>query len=96
MASNTQLPKYLSIGQASKYLNIAIPTLRLWERKGIIKPIRTAGNQRRYTPQMLDDALAGKKPAKPVSKDKLIIGYCRVSSAGQKKKRFKASNNSSY
>ncbi|WP_344689043.1 MerR family transcriptional regulator, partial [Lactobacillus kefiranofaciens] len=45
MASNTQLPKYLSIGQASKYLNIAIPTLRLWERKGIIKPIRTAGNQ---------------------------------------------------
>ena len=84
MASNTQLPKYLSIGQASKYLNIAIPTLRLWERKGIIKPIRTAGNQRRYTLQMLDDALAGKKPAKPVSKDKLIIGYCRVSSDGQK------------
>ena len=78
------MPKYLSIGQASKYLNVSIPTLRDWEKKGVIKPIRTIGNQRRYTPQMLDDVIVGKKPAKPVFKDKMVIGYCRVSSASQK------------
>ena len=53
------MPKYLSIGQASKYLNVSIPTLRDWEKKGVIKPIRTIGNQRRYTPQMLDDVIVG-------------------------------------
>ena len=78
------MQKYLSIGQASKYLNVSIPTLRDWEKKGVIKPIRTIGNQRRYTPQMLDDVIVGKKPAKPVFKDKIVIGYCRVSSASQK------------
>ena len=77
------MPKYLSIGQASKYLNVSIPTLRDWEKKGVIKPIRTIGNQRRYTPQMLDDVIVGKKPAKQVFKDKIVIGYCRVSSASQ-------------
>lgn len=78
------MPKYLSIGQASKYLNVSIPTLRDWEKKGVIEPIRTIGNQRRYTPQMLDNVIVGKKPAKQVFKDKIVIGYCRVSSASQK------------
>lgn len=77
------LPQYLTISQAAQYLNTTPNTLRVWEREGKIKPSRTAGNQRRYTQEMLDATLGGKKPASS-NPAKLIIGYCRVSSSHQK------------
>lgn len=50
--------------------------------KDIIKPFRTQGQYRRYTKEMLDQALIGKR--KTYKKDLLTIGYCRASSAHQK------------
>ncbi|CCI87534.1 Transcriptional regulator SoxR family protein [Lactobacillus gigeriorum DSM 23908 = CRBIP 24.85] len=55
------LPQYLTISQAAQYLNTTPNTLRVWEREGKIKPSRTAGNQRRYTQEMLDATLGKKK-----------------------------------
>src|SRR3989344_5350282 len=44
----------LSISQAAKKLGVAAVTLRLWERQGKIKSLRTGGNQRRYSNEMLN------------------------------------------
>ncbi|MBI5358029.1 MerR family DNA-binding transcriptional regulator [Candidatus Amesbacteria bacterium] len=44
----------LTISQASKKLGVAAVTLRLWERLGKIKSLRTSGNQRRYSSEMLE------------------------------------------
>ncbi|MBI5400054.1 MerR family DNA-binding transcriptional regulator, partial [Candidatus Saganbacteria bacterium] len=47
----TQLPnsnKLFSVSQASKFLNVSIDTLRRWDKKGKLVPIRTAGGSRRY------------------------------------------------
>ncbi|WP_333739419.1 MerR family transcriptional regulator, partial [Lactobacillus delbrueckii] len=38
-------------------LKVSISTLRRWEKKGLITPMRTAGNRRRYTVRQLDDML---------------------------------------
>jgi len=38
----------LSISQAASQIGVAPGTLRRWEKKGIIKPMRTPGNYRRY------------------------------------------------
>ncbi|MGI5827943.1 MAG: MerR family DNA-binding transcriptional regulator, partial [Patescibacteria group bacterium] len=40
--------KLLSISQASKYLGVSNDTLRRWEKRGKITPLRTLGNVRRY------------------------------------------------
>lgn len=45
----------LTISQAAKKLGVAAVTLRLWERQGKIKSLRTSGNQRRYSIQMLEE-----------------------------------------
>ena len=49
--------EYLGIKDAAKYLKVSISTLRRWEKKGLITPMRTAGNRRRYTVRQLDDML---------------------------------------
>ena len=77
------MENYLKIGEAAEYLNVTEDALRKWEQKNIIKPYRTAGNQRRYTKEMLDKALVG-YDSKNNFPTKLTIGYCRVSSAHQK------------
>lgn len=74
--------KYYSIKQAAEYLHVNAQTLRRWEKEGKIKPFRTSGNQRRYTKEMLDNVLNGVPVTKPTYKQ--IIGYCRVSTYGQK------------
>ena len=77
------MSEYMSISKAAEYLNVAKSTLRNWEAEGLITPLRTASNQRRYTKEMLDEVLQGNvKAAKP--KKLLTIGYCRVSSVHQK------------
>lgn len=73
---------YYSIRQAADYLHTSISTLRRWEDEGKIKPYRTAGNHRRYDKTMLDSVLDGTPVKDPT--DKIIIGYCRVSTSDQK------------
>ena len=39
-----------SIGQAALILDVAVPTLKNWERRGLVpKPRRSPTNHRRYT-----------------------------------------------
>lgn len=40
---------FLTIAQASKFLQVSPDTLRRWEEKGMVAPIRTRGGSRRYT-----------------------------------------------
>lgn len=53
-------PGLLNIGTASEYLGISIDTLRRWEKKGRIKPLRSPGGHRYYSKAELDD-LFGKR-----------------------------------
>ncbi len=45
--------EFLTISQVSKRAAISASALRFYETKGLIRSIRTAGNQRRYHPSML-------------------------------------------
>src|SRR3989338_2836436 len=47
--------KLLSIQEAANILGVSTKTLRRWEKKGILIPIRTSGNQRRYTQGHIDN-----------------------------------------
>ncbi|MBI2032831.1 MAG: MerR family DNA-binding transcriptional regulator, partial [Candidatus Levybacteria bacterium] len=44
----------LTIGEAAKKLNVSIDTLRRWDKKGALLPIRTEGGQRRYDSSQLE------------------------------------------
>lgn len=65
----------LSIGKASEYLGVSIDTLRRWEKKGRITPLRSPGGHRYFSKEELDK-LFGKKyvrdsiPSEPVPKIK--------------------------
>ena len=43
-----------TVGQATEFLGVNPPTLRRWEREGLVSPHRTDGGQRRYTRKELD------------------------------------------
>lgn len=43
----------LSVGEAAKRAGVAISALHFYERKGLIRSLRTAGNQRRYASDVL-------------------------------------------
>jgi MerR family transcriptional regulator/heat shock protein HspR len=45
---------YYTIGMVAKMYNIHPQTLRLYEREGLLKPKRTAGNNRIYTDEDLE------------------------------------------
>lgn len=67
--------QYYTTSQYASLLGIHPQTLRKHERQGIggyVKPIRTAGNHRRY---LIPDTL---------NAEQLVIGYARVSCADQK------------
>lgn len=53
----------LNIAQAAKYLNVSIDTLRLWEKNGKLKPLKTPGGHRRYDIDLLDEFLGKKNVA---------------------------------
>lgn len=42
-------PNFLTIAQAADFLKVSPDTLRRWEERGIVTPIRTKGGSRRYT-----------------------------------------------
>src|SRR3989344_5706909 len=52
--------KKLSIGEASEYLGVSIDTLRRWEKKGKIEPMRSPGGHRYFNKKDLDN-LFGRK-----------------------------------
>ena len=64
----------LTISEASEFLGVSIPTLRRWETEGRIVSERTESNHRRYDKNMLMSL----KIKKGKAKEKLTIGYCRV------------------
>lgn len=69
-----------SIEEAADILGVHTNTLRRWEKEGKIQAFRTEGGHRRFTP----DALLKIKPDSKLTKERITVGYCRVSSSDQK------------
>lgn len=57
---NIKSERKLSIGEASEYLGVSIDTLRRWEKKGKIEPMRSPGGHRYFNKKDLDE-LFGRK-----------------------------------
>ncbi|MCS7092622.1 MAG: MerR family DNA-binding transcriptional regulator, partial [Patescibacteria group bacterium] len=57
----------LSIKEAAKILKVSEKTLRRWEKKGILTPIRTSGGHRRYDPKIIQ-SIKSKKSRKILKK----------------------------
>jgi predicted site-specific integrase-resolvase len=67
------------IGQFSKLTGISISTLRMWDKKGILKPeFKTPRGERRYSEAQLQYILQKKSDAPRIN-----VGYARVSSKKQ-------------
>lgn len=62
MDATTEL---LTISEAAALLDVSPQTLRRWEQKGHIAPVRTPGGQRRYTRDQLHAVMI---PAEPTEK----------------------------
>jgi len=79
------MEQMFTIKQAAEYLNVTDDTLRLWDKNGKLKPLKTVGGHRRYRKNDLDDFLGIKQdknePA-PIN----TATYARVSSHEQKQK----------
>ena len=74
--------EFLTAGEAAKALGISISTIRLWDRKGILKPDeRTAGGDRRYAISSLKRIKGNVRLAGDVRN---TVAYARVSSSDQK------------
>ena len=70
------------VGEFSEKVGVSISTLQRWDRTNVLKSRRTPTNQRYYTDEDLNKVL--NLAAKVESKRK-NVGYCRVSTQGQKK-----------
>lgn len=64
----------------AEQVGVSVETLRRWDRTGKLKAKRTPSNHRYYTEEDLLQA----KGLKPISQERLIKVYCRVSSTKQK------------
>ena len=75
----------LNITQASQYLNVSDDTLRLWDKNGKLKPLKTVGGHRRYRKEDLDKFLG---LSEEIIEDIIdsTVTYARVSSNEQKQK----------
>jgi len=73
------MSKLLSIGAAADALGVSTNTLRRWEAKGRLVPMRTEGGQRRYDLAALKPGMTHRAPA-----PRKTIAYARVSSHDQK------------
>lgn len=74
------MSKYYTINKASKILGVSAQTLRNWDAKGKLHPHHTSSNGYRYYSQEQLNQVMNIKP----KLDRLVIGYCRVSSNKQK------------
>lgn len=71
---------FYTIHAASKILGVTPQTLRNWDRDGKLKPHHTSANgYRYYSQEQIDVFLRVAKKA-----ERIVIGYCRVSSVKQK------------
>jgi len=61
-----------SIGDFAKKVGVSIQTLRDWDKKGILKPIRSKGNHRYSSEEQLKEFLDKKIKFENNSKDKFI------------------------
>ena len=69
-----------SIGEFAKKIGVTIHTLREWDKRGKLKPeYRSKGNHRYYSDNQLNELLQKRAP-----KNKINVGYVRVSSNHQK------------
>jgi len=60
MQNSVSEDRLLSIGKSSEYLGVSIDTLRRWEKRGRITPLRSPGGHRYYSKDELD-SLFGKR-----------------------------------
>lgn len=67
-----------TINKFSKLVGVTPQTLRNWDKTGKLKPVHTSSNGYRYYSEEQLQTLKGN------IKDKIVIGYCRVSSNKQK------------
>ena len=74
------MSKYYSINKFSKILGISVQTLRNWDKKGKLHPHHTSSNGYRYYSHEQLNQVMNVKP----NLDRIVIGYCRVSSNKQK------------
>ena len=74
------MSKYYSINKFSKILGVSAQTLRNGDKKGKLHPHHTSSNGYRY---YSDEQLNQVMNVKP-NLDRIVIGYCRVSSNKQK------------
>ena len=72
--------KYYSINKFSKILGVSAQTLRNWDKKGKLHPHHTSSNGYRYYSHEQLNQVMNVKP----NLDRIVIGYCRVSSNKQK------------
>ena len=52
--NDNKLKELLAIGDAAKYLGVSIDTLRRWEKKGKVVPLRSPGGHRYFDKEALD------------------------------------------
>ena len=79
------MSEMLNITQASQYLNVSDDTLRLWDKNGKLKPLKTVGGHRRYRKEDLDKFLG---LSEEIIEDIIdsTVTYASVSSNDQKQK----------
>ncbi len=53
--------KLLTVLEAAKYISVSADSLRRWDAKGLLTPIRTPGGQRRYTIEQLNEFVTKRK-----------------------------------
>lgn len=74
------MTKYYSIREFSKILGVTAQTLRNWDMKGKLHPHHKSSNGYRYYSHEQLNQVLNIKP----NIDRMVIGYCRVSSNKQK------------
>ena len=74
------MSKYYSINEFSKILGVSAQTLRNWDANGKLHPHHTSSNGYRYYSHEQLNQVMNIKP----NLDRIVIGYCRVSSNKQK------------
>lgn len=69
------------VGEFSEKVGVSISTLQRWDRTNVLKSRRTPTNQRYYTDEDLNKVLNLEAGVESKRKN---VGYCRVSTQGQK------------
>lgn len=75
--------KLLTLSETAKRLGIHQDTLRVWDRKDKLKPVRTKGGHRRYREDDVNRLMGEETSLLNVD---VVAVYCRVSSGEQKEK----------